>query len=365
MGRRKPRRESRPPRATERAQAPGPAPFHTGLRPIRAGWTTTALRRPMSTAVWPGALRRTSAATRGSAVGRTASARNHSLRRTGATTWPDARGRTVAPRPEVRCRRTGWTAWPVAMPGWTGNSMTQAGTWYGPVHPVLALWIPRAPQIVRIPVIAEGECDDADADQRAIRQHRHLGALVGIHDVARINPPAVGAGHHITPPIVAQTPLHGDRDARTQPGNDGVLHCGSGAKIHVLGGTRPLCRPCRGHSRQSSSHKPQSSQVFHHRPPSVGHFQCLAFGPGVHCQSPADVPDWHRPFPAPQGTERPAPPLRTPGQVSGHLGNQTEHKPETRRHEEHQVKLGKKAAERFQFNKRPAPEVDFHQAMES
>jgi hypothetical protein len=113
--------------------------------------------------------------------------------------------------------------------------------------------------IVMIPIVSNAEGDDAQSNEGAVCQHRHVRALIRINNVCRISPAAVRASHHVAPAIVAQATFYDDLDTRQQGCHYGVFRGGSGAKIHLLGNIAHLRQNGR---RQNCQRHCDSTQYF-------------------------------------------------------------------------------------------------------
>lgn len=138
------------------------------------------------------------------------------------------------------------------------------------VDPVIPLRVPGIGTVVIVPIAADTERDDADADQGAEGEHGNVVALVGINDVLRVHPSPVGTGHDVTPPVVADAARDRYRDAAPQYGHDGVIPGRSRPQIDVFRRIRHvLCIRSHGHCSQRCRHKTQRFDIFHFMPHSV------------------------------------------------------------------------------------------------
>ena len=82
------------------------------------------------------------------------------------------------------------------------------------IAPILTLWVPWVIGVIAVPIMAKNEGCDADAYYRSISQHRNMVTLVGINNIARIEPTTVVTHRHIAPMVVIYT-AHDD-DTRTR-----------------------------------------------------------------------------------------------------------------------------------------------------
>ena len=104
-----------------------------------------------------------------------------------------------------------------------------------PVNPALALRVPRAKPVVIIPVAADAEGNDANAEGSAIGEQRNACALVRVDDVARIQPAAMGADGDIAPAVIAHAAFNGDGNATAQDGHNRIIAGRPGPQVDLFG----------------------------------------------------------------------------------------------------------------------------------
>ena len=88
------------------------------------------------------------------------------------------------------------------------------GRWWRSVDPALTLRVPRPANIVLIPVTGNTVGQDADADHGAGADDRNIRTLIGVNNVAGVDPTPARTRLHIAPAIVGHAALDGDRHAR-------------------------------------------------------------------------------------------------------------------------------------------------------
>ena len=96
--------------------------------------------------------------------------------------------------------------WPLHWPG--------VRWWRRSVDPALALRVPGTANIVLIPVAGNTVGQDADADHGAGAEDRNIRTLIGVNNVAAVDPTPARTRLHIAPAIVGHAALDGHRHAR-------------------------------------------------------------------------------------------------------------------------------------------------------
>src|SRR5512146_3550724 len=116
-----------------------------------------------------------------------------------------------------------------------GGSMRTAIRTVARMHvtPVLAVAVPRTVVIVVVPVAAEHERNDRDADLHAVGGHEDAAALVFFLQIVRGNPAAVHAGRDVAPRPAVDAALDADRRAGAQSDNARITRIRPGAQGHV------------------------------------------------------------------------------------------------------------------------------------
>ena len=140
-----------------------------------------------------------------------------------------------------------------------------------PLDPALTLRIPRAKSVVIIPIAADAEGDDANADGSTVGQKRDACALVRVDDVARIQPAAMGADRHIAPAVIAHAAFNGDGNATAQDGHNRVIAGRPGPQVDLFGHVGRLLRMrWRSNQRcQHGGHQGKGFGMFHGTPPML------------------------------------------------------------------------------------------------
>jgi hypothetical protein len=176
--------------------------------------------------------------------------------------------------PESRCGRIGATRRSVAgsrrVP-WPRGVAARTITWPGSSSPVAALGIPGAPHVIVVPIAAHEKGRDADTEQGPVIDQGNVGALVGVDDVARIDPAPVGANDHVAPAVVTQAAFHRQGSPRPDRGDHWILPGRSGPQVDLLGG---ISQHRLGRQRQDGQKgQPQARDIrsFHAVPWWIRH----------------------------------------------------------------------------------------------
>src|SRR5512135_3219511 len=101
------------------------------------------------------------------------------------------------------------------------------------VTPVLTTAVPGTVVVVAVPIVAEHERDDRDADLDAVGGDQHAAALVFFLQVVRGNPAAVLADDDVAPRPAVYAALDADRRAGAQSDNTRISRIRPGAQGHV------------------------------------------------------------------------------------------------------------------------------------
>jgi hypothetical protein len=145
-----------------------------------------------------------------------------------ASRWPESRcGRIGATRRTVAGSRR------VARPrGVAARTITGPGS----SSPVAALRIPGASHVIVVPIAAHEEGRNADPEQGPVIDQGNVGALIGIDNIARIDPTPVGANDHVAPAVVTQAAFHRQGSPGPECGDHRILPGRPSPQVHFLGG---------------------------------------------------------------------------------------------------------------------------------
>jgi hypothetical protein len=183
-----------------------------------------------------------------------------------SATATDSWRRMATRRPESRCGRKRTTRRTVAGSRWVTRPRRVAARAVarpGSGGPIAALRIPGAPHVVVVPIVAHEKGSDADTEQGPVIDQGNVGALVGVDDVAGIDPAPVGAHHHIAPAVVTQTAFHRQGSPRREHGHHGIFPGRAGPQVDFLGG---ISQHRLGRQRQAGQKgQPQARDIrsFH------------------------------------------------------------------------------------------------------
>ncbi len=165
--------------------------------------------------------------------------------------------------PMWRWRWGWWTTTVSCSEGWRWTVVATAKLGTRPIDPVLALRIPGCGTIMAVPVGPNAERGDADAQRRPHLNHRHVRALIGIGDIAGVEPTTIRTNDHVTPFKIALARFYRYRGATLNDRDNGVLRSRSRSKIGRLGRVSQPCRRQRRPDQQGRSQKPCPFQAFH------------------------------------------------------------------------------------------------------
>lgn len=116
--------------------------------------------------------------------------------------------------------------------------------------PFVAITIERSAAIIVVPVTADHEADDRDADLRAVFRQQHGLILVFVLNEIAGNPAATAVVgiDHIAPFPAIGAALHVDFGTGGKLVNQRIARIGAGTQIHVAGdiGIRRLCQRGEG-----------------------------------------------------------------------------------------------------------------------
>ena len=141
------------------------------------------------------------------------------------------------------------------------------------VTPVRHLLVPRPADVVILPVMADGEGDNADTDSGTVVDQGNMRPLVGIDDVTGIQPAPVWSGSDIAPAVIFDASQYAHCEAAGQDRHHRIILGGPGVQGNGLGGISRL-GICRDGDEEHCGRKDQHFQIVHVPPPFL--YRCFA-----------------------------------------------------------------------------------------
>jgi hypothetical protein len=115
--------------------------------------------------------------------------------------------------------------------------------------PIRAPRIPRPPDVVAAPVIAEIEGNDPDAERRARIEHGHAPVLIVVVQIAAVEPTVIAFPVHVAPREIVETSVDSQQAVRGNAHDDGIVGARTCPKVNFalsVGVARDGCRAEHG-----------------------------------------------------------------------------------------------------------------------
>lgn len=155
---------------------------------------------------------------------------------------------------------------PIAMPiGWTVVPMTDMA-WMpmdGSIAvPARALTIERTLPIMVVPVGADYEADDRNADLRTVLWQQHAPVAILVAHVIASDPTALATGDHVAPLPTRGAPLHDDPASRGNDVDQWIADIRSGAQAEIGGDVGVLGQGRQWRQHQQGSQRGQEQSLY-------------------------------------------------------------------------------------------------------